>query len=119
MRISDFKNEEALDLLADIMEPTAKLLSKPELKQAIVDGSTKGAIIKAILKEGKSEIIEILAYLHREDPKTFECNVISITKDLFDILNDEDLKDFFTSQVQMMASESSISAMANTEEKEQ
>ncbi len=116
MKISDFKNEEAIDLLADIMEPTARLLSNSKLKEAIKANKTKGEIIKLILKEGKAEIMEILAYLHREDPQKFKCTVVSITKDLFDILNDEDLKDFFTSQAQMMAKESSTSAMANTEE---
>ena len=116
MKLSEYKNEDAIDLLADILEPTAKILSDKELADSVRKGASKITSIKIAMKNNKSSIVEILSRINGKSPDDYECNVITIMKDLLDILNDEALTDFFSSQQQMMEKTSSTSAMVNIEE---
>lgn len=114
MKITDFKNEEAIDLLADILEPVTKILGDKQIAAAVKAKSNKLVIAKLALKNHKREVVEILALCNGCEVKDYTCNIITITKDLLELLNDKELIDFFQSQQQMMANESSISAMENT-----
>ena len=122
MKISEFKNEEAIELLADIIEPTAAILGDAEIRKLMISVKNgKITKIKAIanaLRLHKKEIIEILARLDGQDPKKYSCNVITIPQKILEIINDEELADFFGLQVQMMESESSGLATETTEVKE-
>ena len=122
MKITDFKNEEAIDLLADIIEPTALILGDPETRRvfmAVKDGkTTKVKAISQVLKNHSSEIVEILARLEGKEPEEYTCNILALPQKILEILNDKDLADFFKSQVQMMESESSLPAMESIEEHE-
>lgn len=115
-KISEYKNEDAIDLLADIIEPTAKIFANKELKKAINNKATKIELIKVALKNNKSDLIEILARLNGVDVDEYECTVMSIITDCLSIISDKELSDFFTLQQQMMVEESSESAMESTEE---
>ena len=41
MKISDVKNEEALDLLADILEPASEIIADEEVKKAYKNKGNK------------------------------------------------------------------------------
>lgn len=119
MKLSDFENEEALDLLADIIEPAARIMGDKNVE--MMTKSKKPALVIAgyALKNHKDSVIEIVAALHREDPTKVRFNTASLLKDLLDILNDRELLDLFTSQGQTTEGEPSGSATVNTEESEQ
>lgn len=94
MKLSEYKNEQALDILADILEPSAKIFSDKDVKKAFETGDKiKG--IKAAIKTHKSEIIEILAVLDGVPVAEYECNVLTLPIKLLEILNDTDLMSFF------------------------
>lgn len=100
MRISDFKNEDAIELMADLLEPIGDLISHKEVQEAIQSKQSKLAIARTMLKYGKEEILFILATLNGVPVSEFTCNPVSILKDLLIILNDpemEEFTDFFTS----------------------
>ena len=95
MKLSEYKNEQALDILADILEPSAKIFSDKDVKKAFETGDKiKG--IKAAIKTHKSEIIEILAVLDGVPVAEYECNVLTLPVKLLEILNDTDLTSFFS-----------------------
>lgn len=95
MKLSEYKNEQALDILADILEPSAKIFSDKDVKKAFETGDKiKG--IKAAIKTHKSEIIEILAVLDGVPVAEYECNVLTLPIKLLEILNDTDLMSFFS-----------------------
>lgn len=95
MKLSEYKNEQALDILADILEPSAKIFSDKDVKKAFETGDKiKG--IKAAIKTHKSEIIEILAVLDGVPVAEYECNVLTLPVKLLEILNDTDLMSFFS-----------------------
>ena len=94
MKLSEYKNEQALDILADILEPSAKIFSDKDVKKAFETGDKiKG--IKAAIKTHKNEIIEILAVLDGVPVAEYECNVLTLPVKLLEILNDTDLMSFF------------------------
>lgn len=95
MKITDFKNEDAIELIADLIEPISEISTDKELVELL----KKDNKIKAIqqgLKNHKSSIIQILAILNGVPVEEYSCNPITITKDLLVILNDKELMEVFS-----------------------
>ena len=118
MKLSDYKNEEALDLLAELIEPASKIMSDKNV-QKLIKGKNKTGVVKTIIKSHKSEIIEILAILDGVPVDQYECNVLSLPIKLLELLNDKELVNFFTSQEWTEDETAFIAPMENTKEKEQ
>lgn len=117
MKLSDFKNEDALDLIADLIEPASEIFSDKAIAEAGRSGQ-KAKAIKIALKEHKKSVIEILSALDNVPVSEYNKNVAQMTVDLLDLLNDDTLMQVFTSQGQKVAENVSGSAMENTEETE-
>lgn len=115
MRLTDYENEEALELLADIMEPAAVIMSDKEIATMVQSGVPAIVIAPKILRGHPKEVIEIIASMHREKPDTYKFNAVSLLHDLVDIMNDPELVDLFTSQGQKLQDMNSGSAMENGE----
>lgn len=120
MKLSDFKGEEALDVLADLIEPVARIMSDGQVAKIYQSGQPKILLVKHIIKNHKTELIEILATLEKKDPKEYakEMTLISLPVKLLELLNDEDLAAVFQSQGQNTAQTSSGSVMENIEVEE-
>lgn len=115
MKLSEVKGEAALDLLADIIEPAAEIMSDPKMKD-LIQAKNRGAIIKVLIKDHKKSIIEILAAIDGVPVDEYEVNVFTLPVKILEILNDPDLMDFFTSQESMEEQISSIAPMVNTKD---
>lgn len=116
MRLSDYKNEEAIDVLADMIEPAAMIMTDPKVADMFNSGKPRILLVKYALKEHKKNVIELVAALHRQKPKELKFTMISLVKDLLDVMNDPELQSVFTLQGQNSESMSSGSAMESTEE---
>ena len=117
MKISQFKNEDAIDLLADLIEPTSYILADPKVQQAIKAGHSKLHIAKLVLKEHKKEVIEILAALDGKTVEEYSCTPVTIIRYLLVLLNDEELVSFFSEQqATMTIGGASTFATENTED---
>lgn len=116
-KLSEVKNEDALDLLADIIEPAAEIMADKKV-QELVKAKNKGAIIKALIKDHKKSIIEILATLDGVPVEEYEVNLFTLPMKLLEILNDKELVNFFTLQATMEEQTSSIEPLVNTKENE-
>ena len=120
MKLSEYKNEDALELLADILDPLSDIMTDGEFIRILQDGSTtKMAIIQYLLKNQSKQIIRILARMDGTPVEDFEVNILSLTTKLLDVFNDKEMVDFFKSQGQMLAGETSGSATENTEATEE
>lgn len=114
-RLSEYRDEEALEILADLMEPVAEALQDKTIVEMINNGSNNLKVVAYLLKNHKKEVIKVLALLEGVPVEEYHCNIISLPKQVLDILNDKDLRDFFQSQGQMMEEKTSGSVMENTE----
>ena len=115
MKLSEIKGEAALDVLADLFEPAAEIVSDKEIADLYKSEQLLKAV-KVALKKHKKAVIQILAITEGEDPETYEPNVLSLPAKLIEIFNDPELMGLFHSQGQTEET-SSGSAMETIEAK--
>lgn len=116
-KLSEIKNEEALDVLADLLNPIAELSKDDGLKKIYKNGGKLPAVQYAI-KNHKKAVLEMLAILDGENPETYEVNMIQIPIKVTELLNDEDVLGFFQSQGLIVSGASSGSVTENIKEAE-
>lgn len=119
MRLSEIKGTDAIDVIADIIDPVTVILADKEIQEAIETKKPYLLIAKTILKNQKEAILEVLAVLHKENPKEFKPSLIELPIMLVqlvqDVMNNKELVDLFQLQGVKTASVSSFPAMQNTE----
>lgn len=99
MKLSEIKGDNALDVLADLIDPVCEILVDKDIETAYNSGDRMRAI-KLGLKKHKRAVTTILALLNEEDPKTYKPALLMLPKMLMDVLNDEELMGLFSSQTQ-------------------
>ena len=103
MKLSEIKGDRALDVVADLIEPLAKISEDTVLRQLLSSTDVnKVKIVTSLIKNHKPEIIEILAIIEGEDVETFKdkMTLITLPKAILDIVNDKEVMNLFISQVQ-------------------
>lgn len=111
MKLSDYKGEAAIDLLADIMEPMAIILADKEIQELYNAKDEKGnrirvapiKYVKPMLKNHKTEVLEILARVENipVDEYREQCNVMTLPMQILEFINDKEIQNLFTSQRQI------------------
>ena len=114
MKLSEIKGEQALDVIAEIIDPISELALDTELR-----GKPKLIMIKQALKSHKQAVIEILAALELKtvDEYMETMNLLTLPQQLMDIFNDPEMALLFDSQSQTDKT-SFGSATENTEAEE-
>lgn len=100
-KLSEYRDEEALDLMADLLEPFVTIFGDEAFAKEYRAGKTLQAV-KVAIKGHKREVMEILAIMDGVPVEEYHCDIFSLPLRLLDILNDEKLQTVFTSQVQTM-----------------
>lgn len=127
MMLSDFQDEEALDLLADIIEPVGAILEDEEIAKIYEEGTKSGnfgiklklKLVAVMIRNHKHEVIEILARLDKKNVADYHCNVLSLPTALLSLINDPLMMDFFVSQAQKKGETSFGPVTENTGETEE
>lgn len=120
MRLSDYKGEEALDVLADIIEPLANIITDEEIqKMAKQENTPVLAMVKPAIKNHKKDLIAILARLENQPVEEYEktMSLFTLPKQVLELLNDPEVQSLFQSQgkSEITSLASSSSATENTE----
>ena len=115
-RLSDYENEEAIDLWADLLDPITNILSDPEVAKVARSGAQPLAIAKQIVHDHKKEASEILL---RIDPTPVNgLNLIVRVLDvIMEIEESPEIMGFLGSSEENASPKSSTSAMASTKAK--
>lgn len=116
MKLSEYKGDDALELLADILEPASEIIGDEEIKKLWAGKAPMLKIVRVALKEHKAAVKEILARLDGENPETYEVGVLTLPAKMLQILNDKELLSVFQLQAQNLVEDGFGSAMENTEE---
>lgn len=112
-KLLEYENEDALELLADILDPAVEIFTDKEISKAWNKSRVKAVSIA--IKKHKKSVIEILARLEGVPVNEYKCNIFTLPTTILSILNDKELLNFFKSQGQMMDMISSGSVTENTE----
>lgn len=120
MKLSDYKGEEALDVLADIIEPLANIIADAEIQELSKKPNTPIiAMVKPAIKNHKGDLITVLARLENVPVEQYRetMNLITLPKQVMELLNDPEVQNLFFSQgeSQVTSLASSSSATENTE----
>lgn len=113
MKLSDFKDEAALDLLADIIEPATEIMADADMKKLFFEDRVKCAAY--VLRTHKRAIMTILAAMDGKSNDEFHCSIFTAPGRVLEILNDPEMKEFFMSQGLRAGAKPSGSATASSE----
>lgn len=107
MRLSEFKDEKAIEVVAKLLEPIGRIASNA--KNAEAKGKSMAAFAGALLQNSPKEIMIMLAVLDDQDPANYHCTAASVLADVFHMLNDPELMQLFGLQSRKPASSGSAS----------
>ncbi len=110
-RLSDYKGEAAIDLMADIMEPLAVILADKEIR-ALYNATDENGnrirvapikYVKPMLKNNKEAIIEILARIEDVpvDEYREQINVVTLPMQILDLISNAEVQKLFQSHRQI------------------
>lgn len=111
MRLSDFKDEKGVEIIAKLLVPIKNIASNPKNAEARKEGDW--AFASAMLQNSPRDAMDMLAILHEQDPKDYHCSAATVLVDVFNMISDPELLALFGLQSQTTAS--SGSASENTE----
>lgn len=115
MKLSDIKGEQALDVLADILEPASEIIADKEFL-AHARGGNKIKAVRVAIKNHKKEIITIMAILNGTTPDKYEFNLVTLPVQVLQLLNDPEMMILFHLQGQIEESVNSGSATDDTQD---
>lgn len=116
MKLSEFKGEEAVDVLAALMVPAISIATDEKLQEAYKTKSV-GEVFSYMMKNYKKEVLEIYAVLYRD--KGENATPTALLQLCIEIMQDEELRGlFFSSQSQNERVKSSGEVTENTKAKE-
>lgn len=99
MKLSDYKDEQAIEIATKLLTPVCKIVSNPE--NAKRQGANKLDFASAMLRNSPAEVKEVLAILNGKDPATYHCNGVSALTGLFEMLSDPEMMELFGLQNKM------------------
>lgn len=114
-KLSEYRGEEALDVLADLIEPAAEIMQDKELVKLFREKNMATAA-KVAIKNHKRAVLNIMARLEDVDPAEYAPSVFALPMKLLEIFNDPELINLFSSQGQNTEQTNSGSATEITEE---
>lgn len=114
MKLSDYKDEAALDLLADMIEPAAEIMGDKEVIEA-AKGKELAKTASVIIKRHGKAVMRVLAALDGVPVEEYHCNVFSLPAKLVELFSDPDIAQLFNFAGQKEEQTASGSHTENTE----
>lgn len=97
-RLTELKNEQAAEMLADLIEPAAAIFTDTEIREALKESKMAG--VKLAMKKHSKDLIDLLAAVDGADRETYTVNAMQIVSKTLKMLSDKDLIQAFTLQEQ-------------------
>lgn len=114
MKLSEYQGEDALDILAELIEPAGEIMSDKEIGEVFKKNRFKA--IGMAIKNHKKAVMQIMAIMDGVPADEYKCNVFTLPAKILELLNDPALIQLFTYQGQMGDAKSSGSVSENTGE---
>lgn len=95
-KLSEVKGEEALDVLAEILEPIVTIINDEEVRAGFETNVAKS--VSVALKKYKTEILEIFASINGKSVEETceEIDILSLPSYIVEILNEPEIQRLFT-----------------------
>jgi hypothetical protein len=109
MKLSEFKDEKAVEVVAKLLIPIGNIASNKANQKAKDSGGTLIAFVSAMLKNNQRDVMDMLAILDDKDPAEYHCSAATVIRDVFRMVSDPELLELFGLQRQIPASSGSAS----------
>lgn len=93
MRLSEFRDERAVEVVADLLGPIGRIAANA--KNAEAKGRSMAEFAGALLRNNPRDVLDMLAILDGRDPAGYHCTAAGILAGLLDMLNDPELMQLF------------------------
>ena len=117
MKLDEIKNEQAIELLADMFDPIMEIASDDKIVSA-ARSDNKVLMIKHMLKDHARSVFELMALSEGMSADEYECNMLTLPIKLLELFNRPEFSFLFQSQGQKVEETSFGSATENTEVEE-
>lgn len=114
-KLSDFKDEKAIVVVAQLLEPIMTIVTNPE-NGKFKDEQNGFKMFSGFLANSPKSMMQIFAILSEQDVERYHCDGVEVTKNLMTLVSDSRLIELFTSQGQTGDAKSSGSVAVNTVE---
>lgn len=114
--ITQYKNGDAIDLLANIMEHAMDIIGDKKFVAKWKSGKPVMYAIVYAMKEHRDALVNLVCAIHGETPDTYQFDAVGLIRDVQEIIDSPLFNEVFSSQNQMTESAPSGSATENTEE---
>lgn len=113
MRLSEFKDEKALEVVAGLLEPIGNIVTNTANATAKNGGLLD--LAAAMLKNNAHDVMTMLAILDDKPPETYTCTAATVLRDVMNMLSDPELLQLFGLQSQTSTSAGSASLTSEVE----
>lgn len=94
-KLSEIKGEEALDVLAEIIEPAAEIFTDENVKNALKAENNKAKAAKIILKDHNKAVLTLMAALEGVPAEEYQPTLFALPSLILGVLNDPELNSLF------------------------
>lgn len=114
MKLSDFKDEKAIEVVAKLLVPMGNIAGNAKN----LDARNKGLLpfASALLQNNAKDVMAMFAILNDMDPGDYHCDAVTVLKDTLEMLNDPALLELFGLQGQTQVSSGSASTIGEAVE---
>lgn len=117
MKLSEIRGEQALDVLADLIEPATEIMADKQFAMLL----RNNMIVKAVayvIRNHKKAVLSMMATLDGEPVETYNPSLFALPKKVLEIFNDPEMVALFQSQDQPSEDGASGPASENIEDRE-
>lgn len=116
MKITELKNEQALEALGDMIEPATEIMSDEDIANTFRKGGKPIVAISKILKRHPKACVQILAASEGVPYEEYSCSLFQMPIKLLELINEPEVRDFLSWQ----ANNQDLSgfALENTEDQQ-
>ena len=109
MRLSAFKDEKAIEVVAALLGPISRIAQNEKNQEARGEGKSMLDFAIAILKNNATDVKDMLAILADEDPGKYHCSAATVLRDVFHMISDPEMMELFGVQSKTPPSSGSVS----------
>ena len=109
MKLGDFKDDRAIDVIAALLPHVRGILSNKEVMASIKKSGTMMDVAHEMFKGSREDTVAILAILNEEDPADYHFDATTLYSKTLEMISDPDLLVLFGLQRQTSASSGSAS----------
>lgn len=108
MRLSEFRDEQGVEVVAKLLVPIGKIVSNEKNAKAQKEANEgKGSMldfVSALLQNSPRDVMDMLAILDGKDPNEYHCSAATVLVDALHMMSDHELLMLFGLQRQTLAS---------------